>query len=172
VIPVPAARQATAGWPGEAGRLTAPGMPHHVTVLYPFMAADAIDGEVERALEEIAARAASFGFELSEVGRFPDVLFIAPRPAEPFVALTEAVHARWPQHPPYRGEFADIVPHVTIASGPEPAGLAGATEAALPVQSAALELWLLTPQASGAWATRNRFALGPVASVADRASRG
>jgi 2'-5' RNA ligase len=147
-------------------------MPYHVTVLYPFLAADAIDGEVERALEKIALRSVRFGFALTEVGRFADVLFIAPRPAEPFVSLTEAVHARWPQHPPYRGEFETVVPHVTIASGREPAGLASAVEATLPIQTAAVELWLLTPQGNGGWATRNRFALGPGSAAADRASRG
>jgi 2'-5' RNA ligase len=166
VVPVPAAGQATAGWPGDASRLTDPGMPYHVTVLYPFLAPDAIDIEVERALAEIAIRFAPFEFDLTEAGRFADVLFLAPQPPEPFVALTRAVHARWPQHPPYRGEFENIVPHVTIASGPEPAGLADATEAALPIHTAALELWLLTPQRSGAWATRNRFVLGPETSAA------
>lgn len=170
VVPVPAAGQATAGWPGEASRLTASGMPYHVTVLYPFLAANAIDDAVERALEEIATRSLRFGFELTAVGRFVDVLFIAPQPAEPFVALTEAVHARWPEHPPYRGEFDSVVPHVTVASGPEPAGLAGAIEATLPIRTEALELWLLTPQAGGAWAARNRFALGPQASAFDAGS--
>jgi 2'-5' RNA ligase len=168
VIPVPAAAQATAAWAGDASRPSASGMPHHVTVLYPFLAADAIDDEVERALEDIAIRCVSFDFALSEVGRFADVLFIAPRPADPFVALTEAVHARWPEHPPYRGEFEDVVPHVTVASRPEPAGLASAIEATLPIQAAALELWLLTQQADGAWATRKRFALGPGVGAADR----
>jgi 2'-5' RNA ligase len=146
-------------------------MPYHVTVLYPFLAASAIDGRVERALKEIAARTARFGFELAEVGRFDDVLFIAPQPAEPFLDMSKAVHARWPRHPPYRGEFETVVPHVTVASGPEPGGLASAVEAALPIHAEALELWLMTPDGGGAWATRNRFALGPEASGADRAPR-
>ena len=165
VVPVPAAARATDAWPGDAGRLAESGMPPHVTVLYPFVAADAIDDDVERALQQIAAGSAPFAFELGEVGRFEEVLFIAPQPAEPFVALTRAVHARWPGHPPYRGEFETIIPHVTVASGPEPDGLASAVEATLPIHAEALELWLMTPRPNGAWATRNRFALGPEASL-------
>jgi 2'-5' RNA ligase len=141
-------------------------MPYHVTVIYPFLSASAIDPEVERALDEIAAASARFGFQLAAVGRFAEVLFIAPQPAEPFVALTNAVHARWPEHPPYAGEFEDVVPHVTVASGPEPAGLASAVEAALPIKATALELWLLTQRTRGGWVARNRFALGREASAA------
>jgi 2'-5' RNA ligase len=140
-------------------------MPFHVTVLYPFLAADAIDDEVEDALRDIAARSARFGFDLTEIGRFPDVLYLAPRPAEPFVAMTQQVHARWPEHPPYRGEFESVIPHVTVASGSEPDGLAGAVEAALPIHADALELQLLTPMSGGAWATRSRFLLAPASSV-------
>ena len=165
VIPVPAGAQATAGWSGDARRLIAQGMPYHVTVLYPFVAADAIDDEVESALAVIATGCAGFEFELTAVRRFPEVLFIAPEPAEPFVALTHAVHERWPEHPPYRGEFEDVVPHLTIASGPEPAGLAGAVEAKLPIPAAAVELWLLTEEPDRSWAVRNRFALGREASA-------
>jgi 2'-5' RNA ligase len=160
VVPVPDATRATAAWPGDAGPLAAVGMPFHVTVLYPFLAADAIDEEVERALEAIAGGTTRFGFSLAELGRFEQVLFIAPRPADPFVALTRAVHERWPEHPPYGSEFESIVPHVTVASGPEPEGLASAVESRLPIETEALELWLLTPRPHGAWATRNRFALG------------
>ncbi|HEY4426803.1 MAG TPA: 2'-5' RNA ligase family protein [Solirubrobacteraceae bacterium] len=160
VVPVPDATRATAAWPGEADRLTAAGMPFHVTVLYPFLAPEAIDEEVERALEKIAGGTTRFGFSLAELGRFEQVLFMAPRPADPFVALTRAVHEHWPEHPPYGGEFETVIPHVTLASGPEPEGLASAVESRLPIETEALELWLLTPRSHGAWATRNRFALG------------
>jgi len=135
-------------------------MPYHVTVLYPFLPATRIDADAERSLGQIAAGCARFDFQLTGLGRFDEVLYIAPRPAEPFVALTEAVHARWPQHPPYAGEFETVIPHVTIATGPEPAGLAGAVEAHLPITTVADELWLLTPRAGGAWSRRAQFVLG------------
>ena len=49
-------------------------------------------------------------------GSFPDgVLYLAPEPAEPFGALTEAFAAAWPEYPPYGGSFTDVVPHLTVA---------------------------------------------------------
>jgi 2'-5' RNA ligase len=159
VVPVQAAGRAVSAWPGDAGTLCAPGMPFHVTVLFPFLAAAQIDAEAERSLREIAAAYPPFAFELAELARFEGVLYLGPRPAEPFRALTEAVHARWPQHPPYAGRFDSVIPHVTIATGPEPVGLASAVESQLPIAAAAEELWLLTPRPGGAWSKRARFAL-------------
>jgi hypothetical protein len=51
------------------------------------------------------------------------VLYLAPRPAAPFRALTAAISARWPEAPPYEGQFPDVVPHLTVAHGQEPAVL-------------------------------------------------
>jgi hypothetical protein len=95
------------------------------------------------------------------VARFEEVLFIAPRPAEPFASLTRAVHERWPELPPYGGEFEDVVPHVTLAIGPEPAGLAAAVESRLPIATSAAELLLLVRGRGGEWSPHSRFALGP-----------
>ncbi|MEU7862042.1 2'-5' RNA ligase family protein [Nonomuraea sp. NPDC049141] len=50
-----------------------------------------------------------------ECRRFPDVVYLAPTPDQPFRALTEAVVARWPEAPPYVGQFADVIPHLTVA---------------------------------------------------------
>ena len=59
------------------------------------------------------------------VDRFPRVLYLAPEPAAPFVELTQAIAARWPDHQPYGGEFDSVVPHVTVVNGvAEPPGLA------------------------------------------------
>lgn len=82
-------------------------------------------------------RAAAFPFVLSAVGRFPGVLCLAPDPAEPFIALTRAIEACWPQHPSYEGAFDDVVPHVTVVKGQEPPavenGRGGAAPAGLRV---------------------------------------
>lgn len=49
--------------------------------------------------------------------RFPGVLYLAPTPDQPFRTLTEAVAARWPEAPPYGGQFAEIIPHLSVAHG-------------------------------------------------------
>jgi len=42
------------------------------------------------------------------------VLWLAPEPAQPFVNLTSAVFAAFPDHPPYGGAFDGSAPHLTI----------------------------------------------------------
>jgi 2'-5' RNA ligase len=132
-----------------------------VTVLYPFLPPTSIDPSVENALGDLAARTPRFSYTLSHVARFPGVLFIAPDPPDPFVELTQSICAAWPGHPPYGGAYAQIVPHLTVALGAEPPGLADAIESALPIRATANELSLLCQEhGSGAWLTRRAFRLG------------
>ncbi|WP_405877300.1 2'-5' RNA ligase family protein [Streptomyces sp. NBC_01384] len=37
--------------------------------------------------------------------------------------LTEAMADRWPEAPPYGGQFADVVPHLTVAQAQDDAVL-------------------------------------------------
>jgi hypothetical protein len=39
---------------------------------------------------------------------------LAPEPAAPFKRLTELLFRVFPAHPPYAGQFAEVVPHLTI----------------------------------------------------------
>lgn len=130
-------------------------------MLYPFLPPESIDASVENALIELAARTPPFSYTLSHLGRFPGVLFIAPDPPEPFVELTQSICATWPAHPPYGGAYEQVVPHVTVALGAEPPGLAGTIESALPIPATANELSLLCQEhASGPWLIRQTFRLG------------
>ncbi len=131
------------------------GMPAHVTVLHPFLRSRKLDAQAERALSETVERLPPFDFALAELGSFPKVVYLAPQPAEPFVALTEAIVARWPEHKPYGGAFEQIVPHVTIAYADEPPG--GLAER-LPIQARAEEVWLMS-KVAGHWTRRRRFPL-------------
>ena len=45
----------------------------------------------------------------------PAVLYIAPEPDGPFRELTDALAQAFPEHPPYDGAFAEVVPHLTVA---------------------------------------------------------
>ena len=83
-------------------------LPPHVTVLYPS------PGDVE-AIAQVLAPFAGFDVTFERLDRFPGTLWLAPEPAEPFVAMTEAMVARFPEWQPYGGVFKSVVPHLTIA---------------------------------------------------------
>jgi hypothetical protein len=89
--------------------------------------------------ERLVAGLGPFGFALTRVGRFPGVLYLAPEPAGPFVRLTTECNARWPDFAPYGGAHDQVVPHLTVAEGPEPAGLAEELERRLPIQTEATD---------------------------------
>ncbi|WP_328974207.1 2'-5' RNA ligase family protein [Streptomyces canus] len=44
-------------------------------------------------------------------------------PDIPFRRLTEAIADRWPEAPPFGGQFDEVVPHLTIAQGQDDAVL-------------------------------------------------
>lgn len=83
-------------------------MPAHVTVLYP---APCEPLAIAQALEPFE----QFDVVFTRLDRFPGVLWLAPEPAEPFVAMTEAVVARFRDWRPYGGIFKSITPHLTVA---------------------------------------------------------
>lgn len=92
------------------------GVPAHVTVLHPFVPYPLPSPSLDLLGQLISSRDA-FEFQLSRIGRWPGNLHLLPFPAEPFVALTRAVWAAFPNHPPYEGRFSDIVPHLSVAQG-------------------------------------------------------
>lgn len=129
------------------------GMPPHITVLYPFLGSRRLHG-ADAAIREVLSGFCAFEFALTRVGRLPGVLYLAPEPAEPFLALTAACARRWPQHPPYGGAHRTVVAHLTLAEGPEPPGLAERAAALLPIEATAEEVWLMTRRPGRRWRRR------------------
>jgi 2'-5' RNA ligase len=84
------------------------GMPPHVTLLFPA------PHDIE-AIAEVLLMFSAFEVVFARLDRFPGTLWLAPEPAEPFSRLIEALVRRFPEHPPYGGAFAEIVPHLTVA---------------------------------------------------------
>jgi 2'-5' RNA ligase len=160
LIAVPEAEAIYEHWNGDRGRVGVPGLPLHVTILFPFMPDTAIDSRVERALDELASSRPPFDYTLTHLNRFPAVLYVAPWPATPFTELTEAVVAKWPAYRPYEGAYEQTVPHVTLAEGAEPDGLSASAEAALPIRAVARELLLMAVGHDGVWHPVRRFPLG------------
>jgi hypothetical protein len=157
VISVPCAAPALAGW---ASRDHLRSTEHHLTVLDPFVPSFRLDARVVAVVREVLAEFDPFSYELARVQRFPGVLYLAPEPAEPFIAITEALWRRFPEHPPYEGAFDAVVPHVTLALGAEPAGLAEHVAERLPVRGMADEVQLRMEDGGGQWGVAERFPLG------------
>ena len=143
----------------------ADGVPAHITILFPFMPPDAIDGAAETQLRHLFASHARFDFVLADIRRFPSVIYLAPEPAQPFVTLTESVVSAYPEFLPYEGNFPDITPHLTVAHAKDQA-LLSEIERAFATQSAeSLPLKVSTDQVAlmerrnGRWRKRMTFAL-------------
>jgi 2'-5' RNA ligase len=145
--------------------LDRPGVPPrvieaHVTVLFPWLSVDRMTDQDERDLAAIFAETPPIDVRLAEFGRFPTLLYLRPEPEEPFRALTRRVAARWPDHPPYGGEFGDDVqPHVTVAmdvSGEIQSFVENQLFDELPVHDRLAEAWLVYSDGER-WRRRTTF---------------
>ncbi len=138
------------------------GVPAHVTVLYPFVPPDDVDQGVCDAITDVLSRFRPFDFALTHVETFPDgVVYLAPQPVEPFVAMTNVFAAHWPDHPPYHGAFTSVIPHLSVAmltNGPLEA-LEAELNGGLPLQTRADAVWLMEGQPEDRWAIRAVFPL-------------
>ena len=140
------------------------GVPAHVTVLFPFMAPSHITPEVIRECAGVLAAHTTFSFVLASVGRFPATAYLEPKPSAPFIALTSALARAFPAFPPFRGSFAAIVPHLTVAHGnateAEEAAitLAAGLHSSGPVASVCASV-VLMENSSGRWRPMHVFPL-------------
>lgn len=139
-------------------------VPAHVTVLFPFLPPRSIDASVDAELSAIASTLEPFQVRFERVGRFPEVVWLAPDPVEPFRRLTDAVAARWPDHPPYGGAFAEVVHHLTVADGAPPDVLdrLEMEMGTLPPIVEPVRALTLAVRHRGMWSERGRYSLGAV----------
>jgi 2'-5' RNA ligase len=114
---VPEAEPLVEHWRRQLDASAAAGLPAHVTVLFPFLGIDLVSASVISDLAALIAGQCPFTVRFDTCGRFPDVLYLAPAPDQPLRTLTESAAARWPEAPPYGGQFAEIIPHLTVAHG-------------------------------------------------------
>jgi hypothetical protein len=157
VVPVPEAEPRVGALRAALDPSAALGVPAHVTIMFPFVPPSDIDDGVLAALRNVFAAAPAFEVEFSTVRWFSDVVWWAPEPAEPFVALTRAVSARFGMTP-YEGGHGDAVtPHLTIGHG-APIERMRAAEAEVtagpPVRAAVRSAVLMTgSRAPASWTT-------------------
>ncbi len=147
--------------------VAADGIPAHVTVLYPFVPRDRLTNDVRRGISLTIGVFPAFAYRFDRAARFGNTtVYLAPEPASAFARLTDAVHARWPEHPPYGGVIDVVVPHLTVGDG-----LDGRTADALevaagqaltghgPIVGRATHVALMTRDADGRWSVESQFAL-------------
>ncbi|MHB9855852.1 2'-5' RNA ligase family protein [Streptomyces krungchingensis] len=124
VVRIPEAEPAVRAWRERLDPSAGEGVPAHVTVLFPFLDERRIDRDTHTALGEVIGRHRPFEVRFARCGGFPGILYLAPEPEAPFRRLTEAIADRWPEAPPYGGQFDDVVPHLTVAQGQDATVLA------------------------------------------------
>jgi 2'-5' RNA ligase len=175
IVPIPEAEAIVARQRDRLDPSAGLDVPAHITVLFPFMPPGEIGAPVLAALGRLFAAVPRFRFRLDRTAWFADrVLYLAPLDPAPFAALTDRVVAAYPAYLPYQGQFAEVVPHLTVAerqaaSGLSPADLSaadlGAAEAAvaplLPVDGEVTAVTLIAQhEADGPFAALAVFPLG------------
>lgn len=162
VVEVPEAEPVVGRWRARLDPYAVGGVPAHVTALFPFVPAQAIGRRVADRAAAAVASLRPFRYEFVSTGWFgTDVLWLAPRHAEPFVRLTRVLGAAFPQHPPYAGAFASVVPHLTVGHGEDHTALERAEAAVrqgLPICGRATHVSLLVLDGD-AWQRLHRFPL-------------
>jgi 2'-5' RNA ligase len=144
----------------EAGRR---GLPPHLTLLYPFLDTDELGEEPARRLIEALRPFSALTVTFAETARFhgeEETLYLRPDPTEPFLRITEALAAAFPDHPPYGGAVDEIVPHLTVAQGSPPLldPIERTVRARLPVTVRVERVWLVVDTAAG-WRRRSAVPL-------------
>jgi 2'-5' RNA ligase len=162
IVEVPEAEQFVRDWRLRYDNASL-GVPAHLTLLFPFVAAEHFDDVLLDELRRLFAEHEPFSFALTRLEEFSDeTVWLAPEPAEPFRRLTEAIAARYPDYPPYEGIHEEVIPHLTVTSGDASlrAQLEPVLAPHLPIASRVDDVTLLVEDEAGHWRAGTRFALG------------
>ncbi|WP_307793175.1 2'-5' RNA ligase family protein [Amycolatopsis sp. MtRt-6] len=115
VILLPTAEPALAAARRVDPALVRPGLPAHVTALYPFLPDTSLTEEVVAAVRSLAAGFSPPEVELTELVTAPGFVALAAPSLQP---IADAACARWPGIPPYGGRFGPRpAAHLTVAMG-------------------------------------------------------
>lgn len=163
IVRVPQAEACVGHWRERFDPSARLGVPAHITLLFPFMPPQQICPQVLQAVADLCASTSPFSFTLRALRRFPGVLYLAPQPVAPFIAMTERLVGLFPQFPPYAARHDRVTPHLTVAQGDDAqlrdvhAALAAALGSA-PIRATCTEIDLIE-NSGGRWQPMQRFAL-------------
>ncbi|MFE3763621.1 2'-5' RNA ligase family protein [Streptomyces sp. NPDC059104] len=141
--------------------LVRPGVPAHVSLLYPFVPEPELTGRDEKGVRSLAAGFPAADLLLEEVVTASGFIAVTVAELQPVV---DAFHAQWPGLRPYGGRFgARPAAHVTVAMGADDPTTAGLVRAAvgglLPLRTRAAAVQLLALTEEG-WRPRLTVPLG------------
>lgn len=134
------------------------GVPAHISVLYPFLAAHRVDGDVISTLRGIFSPAPAIPVTFDLCHRDSGFVFLPPSPADPLNVLTDDVRQAWPDVVPYDGVYGEVDPHLTIAMRTTVASAESIQREVtghLPISAELREAWLVGYD--GSWSVRERF---------------
>lgn len=164
IIPVPEAEPLFGALRGTHDRVAAPGVPAHITLLYPFLPPTfALDQITE--LERLFSTMHGFEFLLVDVRRFAATLYLHPNEAGRFKAMTDMLSSKWPGCKPYNGAFEHVIPHLTVADKVDTATMDTVEPSIrphLPIRCIASQVWLMCSDDQDRWTRKAcyRFANG------------
>ena len=168
VIHVPEAEDLVGSYRIKYDHEASVGVPAHITLLWPFVPTSLITPDIQNQLAHLFSNFHSFQFSLTELRRFPEVLYLAPSPSDKIIELVQIIASRFPKYPPYGGQFKEISPHLTIAQSDEPKLLEKIAEElnptvkkALPIFKAVTEVSLLEKQ-NDYWTETRTFSLAAI----------
>jgi hypothetical protein len=161
VIPVPAADGLLASVGARHPGTVREGVPAHVSLLYPFVAAAELDEQVISALSELFAEQVPIPVEFGKCYRHDGFVALHPEPIDGLARLLSETRRRWPDVVPYEGLYGDVEPHVTVAmraSEEVAVTIEQEVTAELPFSAELGEAWLVAFE--GRWSLRGRFEFG------------
>jgi 2'-5' RNA ligase superfamily len=167
IVTIPEAEDAVAVHRARFDKPANFGIPAHVTVLFPFMPPSEVDAPVVSTLAAAISTVPKFAATFETTGWFgTNVLWLAPKPAATFGALTAVVADAFPDYPPFGGQHDVVIPHLTVGHAVA-AGVSGLQEAEaqvlghLPIRANVTEvsLWCGT-DVPGGWRRMMGFPLG------------
>ena len=161
---VPEAEPVVHAWRSTGDPSAARGVPAHVTLLTPFLPADAIDEGVLAELSWFFAGVDAFRVRFSTIGCFDDegVVFLEPDG----IGLDQLAHAlalRWPEAPPYAGKHEHPHAHLTVVhtdDGALRSRAGAAVEQRLPLEVLVGHAALWVCDEAGHWTEHTTFAFG------------
>jgi hypothetical protein len=167
IVTIPEAEDAVATHRAQLDEPANFGIPAHVTVLFPFKPPSEIDALVIDTLAAAISTVSRFAATFETTGWFgTNVLWLAPKPAAMFGALTTVCADAFPDYPPFGGRHDVVIPHLTVGH----AVVAGGSELQeaetqvlghLPIRANVTEvaLWCGT-DVPGGWRRMMGFPLG------------